>query len=67
MSDIEHAPRWQYDCTRCKFSWCCGPACHCNYMHKLPDPPRKRQNEVDTALVQLGYAPQFHGKGAQRR
>ena len=70
MADIEHRPRYQYDCKNCKFSWCCGPDCSCNLrrsVHNYPDPPRKRQDEVDARLVQLGYAPQFRGKGAQRR
>jgi hypothetical protein len=66
-ASLKHAPRWQYDCGNCKFAWCCGPTCSCSLKHRLPDPPLKRQDEVDEALVQIGYAPQFHGKGAQRR
>lgn len=65
--NVEHNPSCQYDCKHCKFFWCCGPTCHCTYMNKLPDPPRERQDEVDAALVKIGYAPQFRGKGAQRR
>ena len=71
VADVDHKPRYQYDCKNCKFSWCCGPECSCNLFHyardRYPDPPRKRQDEVDARLVQLGYAPQFRGKGAQRR
>lgn len=64
--DKEHNPRWKYDCGNCKFNWCCGPTCHCG-LHRLPEPPRERQDEVDAALVKIWYAPQFHGPGAQRR
>lgn len=67
VADVEHRPRYQYDCKNCKFSWCCGPTCSCSLKHRFSDPPRKRQDEVDAALVQIGYAPQFRGKGAQRR
>jgi hypothetical protein len=69
MSDVEHKPRWQYDCGNCKFSWCCGPTCSCQLYRngRYPEPSRERQDEVDEKLVQLGYAPQFHGKDAQRR
>lgn len=66
---LNHAPRYQYDCDRCKFSWCCGPTCVCVLASRtnLPEPPRERQDEVDAALVKAGYAPQFRGEGAQRR
>lgn len=30
-------PRWPYDCKNCKFSWCCGPLCHCNYTFHIDD------------------------------
>jgi hypothetical protein len=63
-----HAPREQYDCDRCKFSWCCGSLCSCHLqLASLPVPPTERQAQVDTALVKIGYAPQFRGNGAQRR
>lgn len=63
-----HAPKYQYDCTNCKFSWCCGKMCSCVLSRdKLPDPPEERKHEVDQALVKGGYAPQFYGKEAQRR
>lgn len=70
--EINHAPRYHYDCGRCKFSWCCGPTCKCGPLHDqtgnlLPEPPRKRQDEVDAALVAAGLFPQFRGPGAQRR
>ena len=69
--DGVNPPRYQYDCDRCKFSWCCGPACSCVLYRSrggmYPDPPSKRQREVDATLVKIGYAPQFRGKGAQRR
>jgi hypothetical protein len=65
-----HAPRYQYDCERCQFSWCCGPTCSCVLQkpgYKLGDPPRERQDFVDLALIAAGFSPQFRGKGAQRR
>ena len=63
-----HAPRYQYDCERCKFSWCCGPTCVCGLRGDgLGDPPRARRNEVDAALVKIGMLPQFRGEGAVRR
>lgn len=55
----EHAPRWQYDCTRCKFNWCCGYTCHCNYYHSLPEPPDVIQELVDSELLEAGLEPQF--------
>lgn len=71
MSDAAnkgHAPRYQYDCSRCKFVWCCGPLCSCGLRGEgLPDPPRDRQDAVDSMLVRAGYMAQFHGTGAQRR
>lgn len=33
----ELIPRWPYDCDRCKFSWCCGPKCKCNYTFHIDD------------------------------
>ena len=41
-----HAPRWQYDCERCKFAWCCGPQCACHIKGKMP---KKRKRETDRA------------------
>lgn len=42
-----HAPRYRFDCGRCKFSWCCGTACHCNLRKKdYPDPPDERKLRV---------------------
>lgn len=43
----KHKPRWQYDCKRCKYSWCCGPGLGCllfTYSRStglvpFPDPP----------------------------
>ena len=37
----EHAPRWQYDCARCKFAWCCGPQCACHIKGKMPEARKK--------------------------
>lgn len=66
--DFVHTPRWQYDCDRCKFAWCCGSLCSCHLQRSgLPVPPDARQKQVDAALVKIGYAPQFRGNGAQRR
>lgn len=69
VADVEHKPSYQYDCKNCKFSWCCGPECSCSLYRcgRYPDPPLARQRQVDARLIQLGYAPQFKGKGAQRR
>lgn len=67
MPEVVHNPRYAYDCENCKFTWCCGPTCHCTYTNKLPEPPRDRQDYVDQQLVQCGLSPQFHGKDAQRR
>lgn len=70
-SEIGHNPRYQYDCERCKYHWCCGPTCQCMLRDYngvlLREPPRKRQDEVDAALVKVGLCPQYRGKGAQRR
>lgn len=66
----EHAPRYHYDCGRCQYSWCCGTLCVCTLERahfKLEKPPRERQDEVDADLRSVGYAPQYRGKGAQRR
>ena len=41
-----HAPRWQYDCARCKFAWCCGPQCACHIQGKMP---KERRAEVERA------------------
>ena len=41
-----HAPRWQYDCARCKFAWCCGPQCACHIKGKMP---KQRKRETDRA------------------
>ena len=41
-----HAPRWKYDCERCKFAWCCGPQCACHIEGKMP---KKRRAEVNKA------------------
>jgi hypothetical protein len=50
-----HAPRWQYDCDRCKYSWCCGPTCSCSLkLQGHGDPPRERQDEVDAASDRIG-------------
>ena len=67
-SEVNHAPRYLYDCSNCKFSWCCGPTCHCILSSDgLPDPPRERQDEVDAALIAVGLVPEFHGTGAHHR
>lgn len=36
-----HEPRWRFDCSRCKFSWCCGPRCACNVRKDVPPPPER--------------------------
>ena len=42
-----HAPRYRYDCGRCKFSWCCGTTCACNLKKKdHPEPPNTRKLQV---------------------
>jgi len=61
---MQHAPRWSYDCKRCKFSWCCGATCACLY-ESVGGTPRKRQDEVDAALVKLGMEPQFRSKSQE--
>lgn len=45
--DAPHAPRYRFDCGRCKFSWCCGTTCHCNLKKKdHAEPPDKRKLQV---------------------
>ncbi len=56
----KHQPRYQYDCGRCKFSWCCGFKCWCIYKHTLPDPPRTIKKAVDRELVSLGFKKEFY-------
>ena len=58
----EHAPRYIYDCKRCKFAWNCGPVCSCGIRRDgLPRPPRKRALQVAQGLVRWrasrGYEP----------
>ena len=43
-----HAPRWKYDCERCKFAWCCAPQCMCSPLIK-GKMPKKRRAEVKRA------------------
>ena len=43
MKDTDHAPRYQYDCRRCKFSWCCGTLCACILRDAPKAPKRVRQ------------------------
>jgi hypothetical protein len=33
--NVEHNPRYPHDCSRCKFSWNCGPSCACELQHQL--------------------------------
>lgn len=67
MNPKKTDPTHAYDCRSCRFNWCCGPTCHCNFSGKLPEPPEAVKQEVDSSLVQIGLAPQFYGIGAQRR
>lgn len=55
----EHKPRYQYDCNRCKFKWCCGYCCACALKHELPKPPKHVQLKVNEALIKEGFEPQF--------
>ena len=48
-----HHPRWQFDCGRCKFAWCCGPTCMCGLrapLEVLEPTPKWRMDEVKLAL-----------------
>lgn len=46
-----HDPRWQYDCARCRFAWCCGPQCACNLSEAPAAPPKERAKEVRKAIA----------------
>lgn len=46
---MQHDPRHQYDCERCKFAWCCEPHCGC-VLRDRPKPPIERALEVEAAL-----------------
>ena len=74
----EHDPQFAYNCERCKFNWNCGFTCacvmetrfrcsECGARKKMPAPPKKRQNEVNAALIAGGYAPEFLAKGKRER
>lgn len=67
-SEKGHAPRWYYDCDRCKFNWCCGPVCACVLRQRgdLGEPPRNRQREVDAALIQSGFQPEYRHRALAR-
>lgn len=60
-----HAPRYLYDCERCKFSWNCGYTCACVMERallkgkKLPHPPKKIREKVDKALMERGLMPRY--------
>jgi len=44
-----HEPQHKYDCTKCKYSWCCGPLCQCD----LPLPVNvKHQAHIDKLRAQ---------------
>jgi hypothetical protein len=45
MTNINHNPRYRYDCENCKFSWCCGYSCACG-LYGYPDPPKEILNKV---------------------
>jgi hypothetical protein len=52
-----HDPKYLYDCDNCKYSWCCGPTCHCDIGRQKPGiamPPIKRREEVDAARIANG-------------
>jgi len=50
---MDRVPRYRYDCEQCKFSWCCGPTCHCILpRERYADPPPERQAEVDKAVAE---------------
>ncbi len=55
-------PRYQYDCVFCKFNWCCGAVCACNYKTKaplLPEPPIEVKRWVNNVRLRHGYDPEF--------
>lgn len=54
----EHRPRYQFDCKRCKFNWCCGPKCACN-LSKIPlrETPKRRVLTVAKERREGGHAP----------
>ncbi len=64
VAEKDHAPRFIYDCERCKFNWCCGYCCSCVLVQKLKlkDPPEKIQYAVNLALLKDGYTTQFKDK-----
>jgi hypothetical protein len=57
--NVEHKPRWPFDCTRCKFSWCCGPTCACGVAQELPltSTPKNRLQEVVRLRRNAGLGP----------
>jgi hypothetical protein len=47
VKEINHSPRFRYDCKRCKFSWCCGIRCACVLRRsEFSNPPKEIQNQV---------------------
>jgi len=65
----EHKPEFIYDCEFCKFNWQCGFTCLCilDKSKEMPMPPRSRQKEVNDALIEAGYEPEFLGANKRNR
>ena len=38
---MKHEPRHEYDCSRCKYGWCCGLLCSCE-LHRFGAPKAPR-------------------------
>ena len=53
----EHSPRHAFDCSYCKFNWCCGPLCACVLKKTHPPPPPQRVAEVAALRKFAGYEP----------
>ena len=39
---MKHDPKYKYDCSNCKFNWCCGISCQC-VLKGFPNPPKNIQ------------------------
>lgn len=44
-----HAPRWDYDCVRCRYAWTCGPVSGC-FLRMKTKTPLERMAEVNRAV-----------------
>lgn len=63
---VEHNPRYPHDCSRCKFSWNCGPSCVCELQNQLKhmnnDPnyrPASYENLTEAPMDVKLWANQF--------